>query len=576
MKKKLLLALTLAFVLSLLLIVSVNAEVTIYDDAPTRNNIQIKTDEIIEFDDGFKCPSAYVFKDVTSIGYNGTFEGVMDFEYISGKRSKTYTYANVKGFDVPTGFTSIGQYAGRDDRAPTWITFPNTVTSFGNAIFQSSTTLEYCELKFDESNPLRKFPPYMFYGCANLKAFSMPDCFTEIFENNTFTGCTTMKAVYLSKNLTTWNSGGGGVGGATFDNCYEMYFVNEPFSLGSVPEKPEIYYFPANLQNRDDVSSDFSVQSVMRNCYAINSTVVFGEKVTKFKNEYFFQGAKVNVVFLGDMDAVAMGNGNWYKTTYYFANPADKSTDDVTISTYSASKAVFCNAEGNTTHLFEKSMSTDATCTAPKMTANYCFCGTIIGEPTTEGEALGHLLLDENAYYTFTGFLVAGNKNIDCARGDCDHTEVTALESAVFTSLGYSVKEYGVGGKCFTNGYKINNEALDLYESTMGVKVGFGFGFNRADRFATEGEVTLDSFTISGYAKRPENDREFGAVEYKMTYENSETLEQDLAKDIVIAFYVVEVNNETGAETLTFVNKGEGAYNGFEAISYLGAAELAK
>ena len=576
MKKKIFLALTLAFVLSLLLIISVNAEVTTYDDFNVNalENIEYRADDVIVFDDGFSCPSVYVFKDTKTVnsgnwGKSDGLKNTLDFTYINSKVApdKEYGFDDIDSIDIPQGVTSIGMYACNGMTTIRKISIPDTVTDIGGGAFQNASSLEYCIMEHKETSGLTTFPGSLFSG-SGLKAFSMPDCITTLSSGYVFQNCKSMKAVYLSKNLTAITATG-----ECFDWCAKMYLVNEPFvaeSENEIPAKPSVYYFPSKL-------TTLGPACTFRGTNSMNDVLVFPVSYTATTNAVAFQNCPANtVVFLGDMTNVdSSGKYPWGTKNFIFANPNDKSASDLTLALQSNQNAYFCYGD-NASHLFEKSMSTDATCTAPKMTANYCFCGTIIGEPTTEGEALGHLLLDKDAYYTFTGFLVAGNKNIDCARGGCDHTEVTALESAIFTSLGYSVKEYGVDGKCFTNGYKINNEALDLYESTMGVKVGFGFAFNRADMFATEGEVTLDSFAISGYAKRPENDREFGAVEYKMTYENSETLEQDIAKDIVIAFYVVEVNNETGAETLTFVNKGEGAYNGFEAISYLGAAELAK
>ena len=570
MKKKIFLLLTLVFVLSCLFVITANAEFVTYDDAPAKTNIEVRNDDIVVFKDGFSCPSAYIFKDAAKT-QDGSYwklniPNSMDFSFINSKMTdKTYTFEDIVELDIPQGITYLCRYAFYGCSTIKKVSVPDSVTTVGACAFENSSSLEECVFEHNEKSGLTSLPQYIFSQNVSLKHFSMPDCITTLTgEGSHFAGCSSLGAVYLSKNLTTIQGTRGDR--PSFDGCANMYFVNEAFAPNTNPEKPTVYYFPSNLEN-------FANQCVFRGCANLNDVLVLGTGITEISNGHFFQKLpQSKIVFLGDMTKVSVTE--WGVSEIFFAN---KNDIDASNAGYSGTiSAVFCNAEGNTTHLLEKSVSTDATCTAPKMTANYCFCGTIIGEPTTEGEALGHLLLDEDAYYTFTGFLVAGNKNIDCARGDCDHTEVTALESAIFTALGYSVKEYGVDGKCFTNGYKINNEVLDLYESTMGVKVGFGFGFNRADRFATEGEVTLDSFTISGYAKRPENDREFGAVEYKMTYENSETLEQDLAKDIVIAFYVVEVNNETGAETLTFVNKGEGAYNGFEAISYLGAAELAK
>ena len=395
MKKRFLLLTVLVMTLICLFTISASAEVTTYTDAPARTKIQIKTDEIVEFTDGFKCPVAYVFPDISSIESKAYFDTLLNFDYINGKTGKTYTFADVKGFDIPTGVTHVGIYAGSDAHAPSWVTFPSTITSLDNAIFQNSTTLEKCVLKFDENHSMKNFPAYMFYGCVKLKAFSMPDCFTTIYDMAHFKGCSEMTAVYLSKNLTKWQTQGGGYPG-TFDNCSKMYFVNEPFTYDNIPEKPAIYYFPAGLTSNADDTKDFSNQCPMRECTSINSTIVFGENVKRFNNPYFLQNAKVNIVFLGDMDVVAMGNGSWYKTTYYFANSADKSTDNVTISTYSESKAVFCNAEGNTTHLVEKDLGTAATCVKDQTVKTYCFCGKLIKDETIANTATGVHIWETN------------------------------------------------------------------------------------------------------------------------------------------------------------------------------------
>ena len=333
MKRKIFLMLTMALMLSLFFVISVSAEVTIYDDAPERTKYQCIDDEIVEFYDGFKCPVSYVFTDTSTVGtgdYNTRFEYYMDFTYVNGKLGKTeedgnlYTYADVKGFDIPTGITHVAKYAGISGATLKWITFPDTITSLSNAIFQSATGLEECTFKFSENNPMRRFPSYMFFGCKNLKAFSMPDCFTSMYDICHFSGCTNLGAVHLSESLETWSSGGGGSRTASFDDCVNMYFVNETFTYDNIPEKPEVYYFPANLEK-------ISNNSVCRECKNLNDVLVFGTKLTEMPNAYFFQNGPANkIVFLGDMTTVS--TQYWGKTTQiFFANPADKSLDDIVI-----------------------------------------------------------------------------------------------------------------------------------------------------------------------------------------------------------------------------------------------------
>ena len=70
---------------------TVNGEVltvTTYDDAPTKNNIVVSTDDLVVFDDGFVCPSAYVFKDNKTSMWNGngnaSIVDALDFSFVNG------------------------------------------------------------------------------------------------------------------------------------------------------------------------------------------------------------------------------------------------------------------------------------------------------------------------------------------------------------------------------------------------------------------------------------------------------------------------------------------------------------
>ena len=196
MKKKILFALTLVAMLVCVLAISVSAEAKIYDDAPARVNLEVRTDDIIKFDDGFEFLSAYVFKDVTNLYENNSrLANFLDFSYVNEKAGKEYTAANIVEVDIPQGVTAVGKYTFISNSVVKRVSFPDSVTSLGNAIFQSATGLEECVLEFDESSSITRFPSYMFYGCSNLKAFSMPDCFTEIYDVATFKGCTKMTAV---------------------------------------------------------------------------------------------------------------------------------------------------------------------------------------------------------------------------------------------------------------------------------------------------------------------------------------------------------------------------------------------
>ncbi len=585
MKKKLF-VLLLTVAIACIFAISVSA-ITTYDDAPVRTKYTSIEDDIVEFYDGFKCPVSYVFKDTDFVdrSYNksgGSFQNYFDFEYINGKTGKNYTFEDVKGFDIPEGINSIGIYAGRELNTLKWISIPKTATKLSGAIFQGNTGLEECYFEFDENTPLTKFPGYTFYGCKSLKAFSMPDCFTRIDDVGTFTGCNNMTAVYLSKNLTEWSSGGGGSRSGTFDDCYNMYFVNEPFGKGEIPEKPEVYYFPANLQT-------ITNQSVMRECKNLNNVLVFGKKLTSMPNAYFFQsGPKNTIVFLGDMEKVSPMY--WGSTAnIVFANPADKDASSVELvpynnnyghacsyyfcstgNKYAANKSnageIIASLEANANlHVTEKTLSTEATCINPKMLADYCFCGAIMGEPQTEGTALGHNYTGAVSY-VFDSLITDGKQCTVCVNG-CGIDEEKVL-GAVYTALGYSVKTFGTSYS-FVSGYDVNVESLALYEQAKNVELQFGFAFNAASTF-TEGDVTLESFKIVAPVAGKAGDTVFSFYQYQMSY----TDDTNLDADIVIAAYVIEKSEDS--EALTFINRADGTVNGFNPVNYNKALELAE
>ena len=104
MKKKLFLIFCLVAAICVALAISVGAktittidgtevEVTIYDDAPVKSTFVNSTNDYVIFDDGFACPSSYIFKDQASIPNGGwqnpSLPKVLDFEYIKGKTGKS-------------------------------------------------------------------------------------------------------------------------------------------------------------------------------------------------------------------------------------------------------------------------------------------------------------------------------------------------------------------------------------------------------------------------------------------------------------------------------------------------------
>lgn len=523
MKKKFLLTLVVVSALICIFAISASAAtmtsidgetltITEYDDAPSKTNITVSIYDLVVFDDGFVCPSAYIFKD-NAINYGDSdgdarIQYCLDFTYINGKRAAetgnedfAYTYKNIVEFDLPEGVTHFTKRAFQNVTTIRKVTIPKTVKTISAATFQNASGLEEFVFEHGERDDLKTIPGYMFYGCKKLKAVSLPDCATKIDDAATFASCSTLGAVYLPKNLTTIVSGGGGTRNATFDDCYAVYFVNTPFTTSdTAPAKPTIYYFPENLES-------ISNNSVMRECRALNDVLVFGEKMTTMPNQYFFQNGPANkIVFLGNMTTVS--TQYWGKTTHiYFANPADKSTSDVN---YSGGKAiVFCHAEGNTSHLKEKTIETEATCTLAAGTHDLCFCGYAISSIIVEGsKPLGHD--SEGAQLTITYPVITdanGNELINyfanaihsyvCQREGCGASVNSAVEgTALFTEKGYSKEE---GGNSFTYGISLNKSAEKAYKNA-GNTISYGFIIGAVPENATGEIVNADGTSaLSNY-----------------------------------------------------------------------------
>jgi hypothetical protein len=273
----------------------------------------------------------------------------------------------------------------------------------------------------------------------------------------------------------------------------------------------------------------------------------------------------INFVFAnpGNTDLSTITFTSWYDRNnencyFYFCHTGLR----YTMAKANADEVAATKVENTYCHIKEKTETQNATCTQPKMTADFCFCGQFIpGTEATEGTALGHALGE--SYHIFTSLTVAGKSCADCSR--CDYVEETEHSSAVYVSLGYSVKTYGTT-LGFSNGYRVDVELLSAYESTNGVSVSFGFAFNLAEGFDGE-NATLDSFKINAPVVGQGGADKYGLYEYVMKYADSEHLDTD----IVIGAYVIEKGE--GGESLTFINKTE---NGFDVISYSKALELAE
>ena len=262
---------------------------------------------------------------------------------------------------------------------------------------------------------------------------------------------------------------------STFANCTNVYFVSEAFTFTSdddIPAKPDVYYFPESLATLNG--------ETFKMCKNLNKTLVFGTNVKEITNSWAFECGisnppLENIVFLGDMEnlSTSWANNTAWKFTgkIYLANANDKSTSDVNLSGL-ASRAVFCNGDGNTEHLYLINQSIEADCENNARTQTSCFCGKAGNVVETPDTAYGH----DNDYVNGKATLVAityldlskdGTKTVKC--GNCGNN-IELKADKVFDYKGYS--NNGKGGFCM--GYIIDQAALKDYEAKNG-EVNYGF-----------------------------------------------------------------------------------------------------
>ena len=154
--------------------------VTIYDDfdVTALENIEYRANDIVVFDDGFSCPSVYVFKDTKTVskgnwGESDGLKNTLDFAYINSKVApdKEYGFDDIDSLDIPQGVATIGTYACNSLKTIRIISIPDTVVTIEGTCFQNASGLEYCIMEHSEGSTLTTLPGTMFSG-SGLKAYA--------------------------------------------------------------------------------------------------------------------------------------------------------------------------------------------------------------------------------------------------------------------------------------------------------------------------------------------------------------------------------------------------------------------
>ena len=426
---------------------------------------------------------------------------------------------------LPDGLETIGYGMFGGDTSLKAVKIPDSVTTIGEtAMFGSCTSLEYVQL----SSQLTYIPPAMFENCSSLKAISFPDSI-QTLDYKVLRNCAKLQAIYLPSGLLSLGRENSSNDFGVFYQSPNVYFVQEPFNVFDgdelvanfqMPEKPSVYYMPSGLMRV--ASSDF------QNCSQLNDVIVFPTGVTKASG--CSQGAFFNIgtartasnpitlVFLGNMESliIRQNDNSYCNINFVFANPADKSLSDVTVTigaannkTQTGTQMYFCN--GNTVYDLStfkaanaaaytvqetdfaktvyaaeeqphfadpnKTTSVDATCETNRGEVRYCFCGASMGLVGVEGTALGHEFELENGATLIgivyaNGFGANGYKQIKCAR--CTANDESGVASPIFDGFGYSTREESDLRCGMVMSYVVDMDALREYENVTGTALSYG------------------------------------------------------------------------------------------------------
>ena len=412
--------------------------------------------------------------------------------------------------------------------------------------FRECANLEYVE--FPANSAITTIGNAAFYKCSSLKAISLPNNVTVI-EPVAFQHCTSLQAVYLPDGFQKMMCNNATSG--SFNNCTSMYFVDEPFVLNStlsnIPEKESVYYFPSTLTGLGEG---------IRGCSNMNETLVVGTNYTSHSTSMYEGTGVKTVVYLGNMTYFWMTNTQSTKLNIVFAGSTSTPQVEVTGDQSAGTTIYLCKLNkyynlnekvwiDGTTHFEEisKTIITPSTsCTEPSIKTAFCFCGYEISNEPIEGTVSSHdydYLNNDKAILVgiiYSNYSQSGEKTVIC--GNCG--EQAILEApALFTCLGYSAPEDGIGGIAI--GFTVNNVAIAEYEEATGKTVKYGVFAVLQSKLKDKDVFAEDGTAAEGVISAEITNYQFVAFELKIVGFTDEQKDTKLA----MGAYVAVTDGET-------------------------------
>ena len=550
---------------------------------------------------GEKC-----FKGCSSLYYiNGT-NGVLIF-------NEGTTYVNSFAFsecdrleyvEFPSTIKNIGQGAFCYCNNLKLVSFDKVNAKITSAIANGES---YTKVEFPSCG--------VFKGCPSLIAMSIPEGTTSLPDRFIAENCNSLTAVYMPDSMQTLRLNG--VNQGSFDNAPNMYFVDKPFTVGQcydgetldlsklvLPEKPTVYYMPSSLtgfSGNQLYTNNNQRGSMFINCKSINDVLVFGENFVDMRATAAFSGIGADspktVVFLGQLTQFVWGEGN-ANVTFVFAN---ENVTDVTnmglIKVYSTNSAsnykntgsvvFFCSSgkaydfdvlsianrskdvndalyaelaaaltENADNHAYKCQDITDATCTETGLIKYYCPCGKYNLSLNETIDAKGHTKGEFDTIKYDNGFLKVGYYYYKCTA--CDVENFTILDKAeyqvpaIFVNNGYSYS-----GTAILQGFAVNLEALELYETT-GKTLQYGLAVASVAKLG-ETNTLFDGTTLKegAFSVSFDDKKQYSIFEMQVTglvddYKDAE---------LFVCAYVID------GDTVTYISNGANTTT-VEAVTY--------
>ncbi|MBE6363194.1 MAG: hypothetical protein E7054_06025 [Lentisphaerae bacterium] len=184
-----------------------------------------------------RLTSVTIPNSVTTIG-NGAFAGIDkvtlvpenrfykndSYGAIITKDNKKLIYVpqNIKSYQIPSGVTTIGDYAFDFCYNMTSVTIPNSVTMIGDRAFSGCRSLTSVTIP----NSVTTISVGAFSPCDSLTSVTIPSSVTTI-ENFAFSGCRSLTSVTIPNSVTT-------ISGSAFSGCIRLTSITIPNSVTKI------------------------------------------------------------------------------------------------------------------------------------------------------------------------------------------------------------------------------------------------------------------------------------------------------------------------------------------------------